>query len=151
MLRLNLSRGPAWLDLRHGVRVEVLPLNTEMRMRASRAITGPDGTMEPDSVLRDVAYTKAIARSAIIAWEGVGDESGQIAPLSPDGVDALLDIYDFYHEFHAKYVIPGILVESEGNGSAPLPNGTSERAKATATRAKPRARSARKSSTPPKP
>ncbi|MDH2328695.1 SGNH/GDSL hydrolase family protein [Cereibacter sp. SYSU M97828] len=61
MLRLNLARGPSWLDLRHGVKVEVLPLNTEMRMRASKAITGADGTMEPDTNRAINATTGALS------------------------------------------------------------------------------------------
>lgn len=147
MLRLNVQRGPFWLDLIDGVRVEVLPLSTEVRMRATQAIalTGgkvvasddADGEIDaadhgPDAITRDIVYMRALAAQAIIAWEGVGDEAGEPAPVTPENVTAFLDMYPLYQAFYIGYVLPGMRVVTEGNGSAPSPNGTSAGAETTA-------------------
>lgn len=147
MLKLNLAPGPVWLDLVHGVRVEVLPLTTETRIRASHDIRNKDGRMDEDGVKRDIAYVKSMARSAIIGWDGLGDADGKAVPVTPEGVDALMDIYEMYHSFQAKYVAPALVAVAEGNGSTPSPSGTSATATTTAAPAKPRAPRARASST----
>ncbi len=41
----------------------------------------------------DFAFlVKALARHAITAWEGVGDDAGKPLPLSPEIVERLMDI-----------------------------------------------------------
>lgn len=140
MLRLNLAAGPRWIDLGHDVRIEVLPMNTELRIRASgKLLDQPEGE---DAVKRDVAYTKGIASLAIIAWEGIAGEDDKPAPVTPENIGALLDIPDLYIAFQREYVMPGMLVQQEGNGFAPSPNGSSEGAAATVEPAPPPAKTA---------
>ena len=79
-----------------------------------------------------LAMAKALARSAILDWEGIGDAEGEPLPVSPDAVDALLDIWPIFEAFNLLYVSRGMLLDAEKNGSAPLPTGTSVGAKATA-------------------
>jgi len=151
MIRLNLAQGPAWLDLAHGVRVEVLPMTTETRIRASYAIYGEDGTFQGDGPTRDILYAKSIAQNAIVGWEGVGDADGNPVAVTPEGAAALMDIYDLYHSFRSLYIVPGIAAVMEGNGSTPSPNGTSATATTTAVPAPPPAKRVRARSTRPKP
>jgi hypothetical protein len=142
MIRLDLSREPGWLDLGHGVRLHVLPLTTAL-MVASRS----DARVEalPESATdeeRAVVFAKAIARRAVTDWEGVGDAEGAPAPVSPEGIDALLDVWPIFEVFQLAYVAKGLMLEQEKNASAPSPSGTSAGAIATAKRARSRARTA---------
>jgi hypothetical protein len=143
MIRLDLSREPGWLDLGHGVRLRVQPLTTAL-MVASRS----DAQVEtlPESATdeeRAVVFAKAIARRAVTDWEGVGDAEGNPVPVSPEGIDALLDVWPIFEAFQLAYVAKGLMLEQEKNASAPSPSGTSAGAIATAKRARGRARTAR--------
>jgi len=140
MIRLDLSREPGWLDLGHGVRLHVLPLTTAL-MVASRS----DAQVEvlPESATdeeRAVVFAKAIARRAVTEWEGVGDTQGNPVPVSPEGIDALLDVWPIFEAFQLAYVAKGLMLEQEKNASTPSPSGTSAGAIATAKPARKRAR-----------
>jgi hypothetical protein len=142
MIRLDLSREPGWLDLGHGVRLRVLPLTTAL-MVASRS----DARVEalPESATdeeRAVVFAKAIARRAVTDWEGVGDAQGNRVPVSPEGIDALLDVWPIFEAFQLAYVAKGLMLEQEKNASAPSPSGTSAGAIATAKPARKRVRTA---------
>lgn len=144
MIRLDLSREPGWLDLGYGVRLYALPLTTAL-MVASRS----DAQVEalPDSATdeeRAVVFAKAIARRAVTDWEGVGDAEGNPVPVSPEGIDALLDVWPIFEAFQLAYVAKGLMLEQEKNASAPSPSGTSAGAIATAKPARGRARTARR-------
>jgi len=132
MIRLDLSREPRWLDLGHGVRLHVGPLTTSL-MAAARS--DPSVTTLPEGASNEtiaVAMAKALARLVVLDWEGVGDEAGEPVPVTPDGIDALLDILPLFEAFQLRYVSKGLLLEQEKNGSAPSPNGTSAEATGTA-------------------
>lgn len=140
MLRLNLAAGPRWIDLGHGVRIEVLPMNTELRIRAADANRA--NLEDEDPIRRDVAYTKSIAALAIIAWEGVAGDGDEAAPVTPENTGALLDVPDLYIAFQQEYVMPGMMVQQEGNASGPSPNGSSAGAAAIVEPAPPPAKNA---------
>ena len=147
MLRLDLSNTPHWLDLMPDLRVQLMPLTTALMVAARNddAVTElPDETSDEE---RALVFAKAIARIAILDWEGVGDVDGHNIPVSPEGIDALLDIYPIFETFQLRYVSKGLLMDAEKNASAPLPNGSSAGAQATAQRLKKRAKTARAKST----
>lgn len=125
MIRLNLSREPIWLDLGHDVRVRVAPLTTSL-MAAARS--DPAVAALPEGASNEtiaVTMAKALARLVVLEWEGVGDAEGNPVPVTPEGIDALLDILPIFEAFQLRYVSKGLLLEAEKNGSAPSPNGTS--------------------------
>lgn len=139
MIRLNLAREPVWLDLGHDVRVLVPPLTTGMiaAARDTAAFQSVPADAGPEE--RQVALARGVAVVAVQAWEGVAlAEGDDPAPLTAENVSALMDIYHFSLMFHRRYIEAGLLLESEKNVSAPLPDGTSEPtgAKATAARAR---------------
>ena len=137
MLRLDLSNTPHWLDLMPDLRVQLMPLTTALMVAArnDNAVTElPDETSDEE---RALVFAKAIARIAILDWEGVGDVDGHNIPVSPEGIDALLDIYPIFETFQLRYVSKGLLMDAEKNASAPLPNGSSAGAQATAQPASP--------------
>jgi hypothetical protein len=144
MLRLDLSAGPRWLDLGHGVRLLVAPLTTALMVaaRTDPALEALSATASDEA--RALVFAKAIARIAVIDWEGVGDADGKPAPVTPAGIDALLEIWPIFEAFQATYVSKGLLLDMEKNASAPSPSGTSVGATATARPADKRARTARR-------
>jgi hypothetical protein len=152
MLRLNLTTGPEWLDLGHGVRLLVTPLTTPVMMAARKAAQGeialPDGAdaaaadLDTDSI--GLAMAKAVAQIVVTDWEGVGDADGNPVAVSPEGIDALLDIWPIFEAFQTLYVARAMILDAEKNASPPLPNGSSAGAASIAKPAKGTARTARR-------
>ena len=142
MLTLDLTNAPRWHDLAPGVRVQLRPLTTAL-MVATRA--DPEVEALPDEAkdeTRAMAFAKALARRAVLDWEGIGDADGNVIDPSPAAIDALLDIWPIFEAFQLTYVSKGLLLEQEKNASAPLPNGPSVGARATARPAKRSAKTA---------
>ena len=125
MIRLNLTATPEWLDLAPGLRLLVGPLTTALMVsaRADLAVeTLSVGATQEEMAL---AMAKSVARRAVLDWEGVGDDAGNIIPVSPQGIDALLEIWPVFEAFQTQYVARGLLLDAEKNVSAPSPNGIS--------------------------
>ena len=139
MIRLNLTATPQWLDLAPGLRRLVGPLTTALMVsaRADPAIEAlPEGATQEELAL---AMAKAVARRAVLDWEGVGDDAGNIVPVSPEGIDALLEIWPVFEAFQTKYVARGLILDAEKNVFAPSPTGPSVGATSTARPARGRA------------
>ena len=132
MLTLDLTNAPRWHDLTPGVRVQLRPLTTAL-MVATRSDPAVEGVPEDASdEERAVAFAKALARRAVLAWDGIGDADGKPIDPSPEAIDALLDVWPIFEAFQLTYVSKGLLLEQEKNASAPSLNGPSAGAKATA-------------------
>ena len=121
MIRLNLTATPSWLTLAPGLRLQVAPLTTAL-MVSARA----DPVLEalPDTATQEelaLAMAKAVARRAVLDWEGVGDAAGDAVAVSPEGIDALLEIWPVFEAFQTQYVAKGLILDAEKNVSAPLP------------------------------
>ena len=132
MLKLNLSNEPDWLDLGHGVRVFLAPLTTAMMVaaRSDPALGAlPADATDEESAL---VFAKALARNTVTEWEGVGDADGNVIPVSPEGINALLDVWPLFETFQTDYIAKGLVLDQEKNVSAPLPSGPSAGATATA-------------------
>ena len=144
MLRLDLTAEPRWLGLGHGVRLRVAPLTTALMVaaRSDAAVETLPATASDEE--RALVFAKAIARRAVMDWDGVGDADGNPAPVTSEGIDALLEVWPIFEAFQATYVSKGLLLDAEKNVFAPSPTGTSAGATATAPRARARARTARR-------
>ena len=132
MIRLNMTATPEWLALAPGLRLLVGPLTTALMVsaRADPVLEAlPDGASQEELAL---AMAKAVARRAVLDWEGVGDDAGNLLPISPEGIDVLLEIWPVFEAFQTQYVAKGLILDAEKNVSAPLPNGPSAGATATA-------------------
>ena len=137
MLRLNLTSEAEWLDLGHGVRLHVLPLTTPVMMAARKEAQGqfvlPEAgdaadsaaTADLDTDSIGLAMAKAVARIVVTDWEGVGDADGNPVPVSPEGIEALLDIWPIFEAFQTRYVARAIILDAEKNASPPSPSGNS--------------------------
>ena len=132
MIRLNLTATPQWLDLAPGLRLLVGPLTTALMVsaRADMAIETMPETASTEELA--LAMAKAVARRAILDWEGVGDEDGCVVAVTPEGIDALLEIWPVFEAFQTKYVAKGLILDAEKNVSAPSPSGPSAGATGTA-------------------
>jgi hypothetical protein len=132
MLRLDLTSLPRWLDLAPGVRLQLRPLTTALMVAARHdpAVAGLSDTALDEE--RAVAFARALARLAVLDWQGVGDAEG--APIDPSqtSIDALLDIWPIFEAFQIGYVSKGLLLDAEKNASAPSPTGSSAGASAIA-------------------
>lgn len=121
MLRLDLKREPHWLDLGHGVRVRVRPCTTALVMAArADARDAVTSTASVDDILRGsgvrtASFLKVLGRLAIEAWEGVGDAAGDPAAVTPEGIDALLDLWPLAEAFERRYLGPALLLDAEKN------------------------------------
>jgi len=139
MSKLDLSNEPAWLDLGHGVRVQLRSLTTALMVAARNdpavQALGEDAGDEESAL----AFAKALARNAILDWEGVGDAEGNVIPVSAQAIDALLDLWPLFEAFQLSYVSKGLLLEQEKNASALSPSGPSAGASDTAMAASPAA------------
>jgi len=137
MLRLNLTATPEWLTLAPGLRLHMAPLSTAIMLaaRAELAATDIPADASNDEISRIGA--KAIARRTVLAWEGVGDAAGNPVPVTPEGINALLEIWPVFEAFQVQYVGNGMLLEQEKNAFAPSPTGTSAVAQTTARPARP--------------
>ena len=119
MLRLNLSNEPRWLDLGHGVRLQVEPLTTAIMLAARSdptivALAGDaEGSPSNDDLARIVA--KAVARIVVKDWEGVGDEDGEPLAISHDGIDALLELWPIFEAFQTRYIASALILDAEKN------------------------------------
>ena len=81
MLTLDLTNAPRWHDLAPGVRVQLRPLTTALMVatRSDSVVEAPAGDASDEE--RAVAFAKALARRAVLAWEGIGDADGN--PIDP--------------------------------------------------------------------
>ena len=135
MIRLDLKREPHWLDLGHGVRVHVRPCTTALMMaaRAEAQRSAMPSTNETQAVgERTAALVKALGRLGIQEWQGVGDAAGEPAPITPESVDALLDLWPMAEAFERLYLAPALLLDDEKNASRPSADGTSAAGRLTA-------------------
>jgi hypothetical protein len=64
---------------------------------------------------RTAALVKALARLAIQEWDGVGDADGEPAQVTPEAVDALLDLWPIAEAFERLYLAPALLLDEEKN------------------------------------
>lgn len=132
MLTLDLSNAPQWCDLIPGVRLRLRPLTTALMVaaRGDPAIADlPEGAATEEAAL---AMAKALARRAILEWEGIGDADRNPIEPSPEAIDALLDLWPAFEAFQSAYVAKALLLDAEKNGSVPSQTGSSAGAKATA-------------------
>jgi hypothetical protein len=126
MLTLDLSCEPVWLDLPHGVRLRVRPIDRVVRAAAEGAALAKakqalaEAGAAEDSPAFKTLYllllARLLARHAVVAWEGVGDRDGAPLALTPEGLDALLDRDDMLLAFWDLVVNRADPVDAEGNG-----------------------------------
>lgn len=159
MLRLNLKKEPYWLDLPAEVKIKVRPLSTAImsaaqssvikritdwrQERKSRLDVGADVSDLPDVDdeetrlgLSESLLIKALARGAVVEWQGVLNSAGDApAVVNDQAVNDLMDIWFIAQDFWKKYTASLSLLDAEGNVSGLAVNGTSAAGQDTAEHA----------------
>ena len=161
MLRLDIPEEPYWLELEAGPRLYVRPLQTpEYNVAKARNIEAlkhmveeRQGILETggkvdhlpdfgDEAARqgyaEFLFTVALAQSAIIDWESVGDETGKPIGVTKEAVAKLIRIPTVADDFLKKYTRHYETILTEGESSPVGANGTSQAAGNTAKGAKSR-------------
>lgn len=115
MIRLNLSTEPRWVDLLPGLRIRTAPVTTAV-MASARSDASLDGldSEAPKEVLA-VAMAKAVARRVVTEWEGVGDDDGEPLPVTPEGIDALMNVWPVFEAFQRDVLGPHLVLDAEKN------------------------------------
>ena len=114
MIRLELKREQYWLDLPYGVSLRVRPATTAFVM-AARVQTMKDAADSDDTTVRSALLLKNLAVLVIEAWEGVGDENGNLAAVTPETIKAFMDLWPMANAFEQQYLTPALLLEQEKN------------------------------------
>ena len=83
MIRINLSPEPQWLDLGHGVRLQLLPLTTALMVATRSDPAVQDLAANTSNDTRAAVFATALARRAVVDWEGVGDADGDVIAVEP--------------------------------------------------------------------
>lgn len=119
MLKLTSnSPEPFWIDLLPGVRIQVRPVSVGTMLLA-RAVAGEAlknaGEQEDGTIKAGEAFTRSLARSGIVAWEGIGDAEGVPVEPSPERIEQLLDHWPAFDAIDRLYVAPALTQDAEKN------------------------------------
>lgn len=133
MLKLNAApREPFWLDILPGVRVRLRQISVAAVLIARARVAeklrdlAASATEEEKNALCSAVFVASLAKSGVVAWEGIVGADGAPAPVTPETIDAALTILQVFDALDRRYVGPYLAVEDEKNESAPSPNGASE-------------------------
>lgn len=116
MLKLSLDREPFWLDVQPGVRLKMRPA-TVAAILAARSAAADTLRAGGDDVETQAgfAFTRALARSGIVEWEGIGDQDGNPVAPTPEAIDAALECWPVFDAIDRLYVAPVLLRTDEKN------------------------------------
>jgi hypothetical protein len=64
---------------------------------------------------RTATLITELAKLAVLAWEGVGDEKGKATPVSPEGIEALMELWPVADAFEREYLAALYLLDAEKN------------------------------------
>ncbi|MCW1920817.1 hypothetical protein NX862_18825 [Rhodobacter sp. KR11] len=131
MIKLKPAPASIRLDLPGGATLTLRPLTSAI-FAAAQADPLVEAARDEGREGLAVALAKAVADIAVLSWDGIGDADGNPVDPSPEAIHALLDLWPIYRAFNDEYLGPYLLLRDEGNGSAPLPTGTSAGAADTA-------------------
>jgi hypothetical protein len=116
MLKLAFERAPFWLDVMPGVRIRLRPVTVAaiLAARAAAAEVLRAGG-EAAETRAGFAFTRALARAGIVAWEGIGDAEGKPVDPLPEAIDAALECWPVFDALDRLYVAPVLLQADEKN------------------------------------
>ena len=110
MLTLDLDRTPRWHDLASGVRVQLRPLTTAL-MVATRSDPAVEAVPEEASdEERAVAFAKALARRAVLAWEGSVEVAQSVLAETQTAILPLVPYLDTLRWVFIAVALVGIVV-----------------------------------------
>lgn len=114
----SVPRDPFWLDLLPGVRVQVRPISVRSMLLARAAageVLKAAGEQDDGTIGAGEAFTRALAQSGIIAWEGIGNAEGTPVDPDPERINQLLDYWPAFDSIDRLYVAPALTQDVEKN------------------------------------
>jgi hypothetical protein len=131
MLSLKIPTEPYWIDLKLGVRVQVRPFTSAV-FYAAQAVARQKLGSDPvnDAALEEgrriAAFTTALAKVGILAWDGVLlPDSDEQAPVNDQTVGDLMSFWTLADEFRTQYTGLKELLDAEKKPCLSDANGTS--------------------------
>jgi hypothetical protein len=115
MIKLNITREPHWITLAAGVRLQVRPATTALVMAARHAASKVAGTDTTAAGERTATLITELAKLAVLAWEGVADDKGKPAAVTPEGIAALMEHWLLADAFEREYLAGLYALDSEKN------------------------------------
>ena len=138
MLSLKIPTEPYWIDLKLGVRVQVRPFTSAV-FYAAQAVARQKLASDPidDAAIEEgrriAAFTTALAKVGILAWDGVLlPDSDEQAPVNDQTVGDLMSFWTLADEFRTQYTGLKELLDAEKKPFLSAANGTSAAAPVTA-------------------
>ena len=129
LVHLDFSTADRWTVLFGDFEVLHGPVTSAMMTEAGHAtLTAQiDGApVEMTLQARAVAITKFLACTVIRDWRGIADEAtGDVPPLTPATIDAVMDIYPVFRAFNEKVIDARVRIDREKKSLPILPNGIS--------------------------
>ena len=131
MLSLKIPTEPYWIDLKLGVRVQVRPFTSAVFYAAQAVARQKLGTdAVEDTALEEgrriAAFTTALAKVGILAWDGVLlPDSDEQAPVNDQTVGDLMSFWTLADEFRTQYTGLKELLDAEKKPCLSDANGTS--------------------------
>ncbi len=128
---MSLRLGAYPIALLSCLSLTVLPVSRLAARQASfamaeareKAIEGGKSEIDANLIADDV-YSRSLARTAIIAWEGdIADSDGNVPAVTSENIDLLMAQAEPLEAFVEKYVNPYIAGMLEKNGLAPSSTG----------------------------
>jgi hypothetical protein len=130
MLKLNAThREPFWLDILPGVRLRLQPISVAAVLIARARVAeklrdlAASATEEEKNALCSAVFVASLAKSGVVEWEGIVGADGAPAPVTPETIDAALNVLPVFDALDRRYVGPYLSTEDEKNASAPSSNG----------------------------
>ncbi len=147
MFRLSLNRDLRWLNLAHGVKVEVRPLTTainqaalaEARKRVAVLAVEAEAAERAGQPLDPMApnganaawldgmwtqfYSEALGRYGINRWEGLRGDDGEVLPVTHEAIAVFAAHPELGPAFSNRYASDLAAEAAEGNGSGASVNG----------------------------
>ena len=119
MLSLKIPTEPYWIDLKLGVRVQVRPFTSAV-FYAAQAVARQKLSTDAveDTALEEgrriAAFTTALAKVGILAWEGVLlPDSEKPAPVNDQTVSDMMSFWTLADEFRTQYTGLKELLDAE--------------------------------------
>lgn len=127
LVRLDLSTAERWTTLIAGFEILHGPVTSAIMAEAGHAARAE--SIEE----RTVEITRYLARATIRDWRGVvNDETGEALAVSPEAVDAVMDIWPIFRAFNDRVIDARIRIDREKKDLPTSQNGTSGSGEPTA-------------------
>lgn len=109
MIDLKVTREETDLELAPGVRVRVRPCSSAIMLAARNELRNEGGAEEQYGRM-----IRALARAAITSWEGIAF-GGEPAPVTPENIDAVMEIWPLFRAFEDQYYGRVMTLDAEKN------------------------------------